>query len=642
MTQDKVNILLVDDQPGKLLSYEVILRDLGETLIKAESARAALEQLLKRDIAVVLIDVCMPDLDGFQLAAMIRDHPRFKQTAIIFISAIHLTDVDRLRGYEMGAVDYVPVPVIPEVLRAKVKVFAELYRKTRQLEQLNHELEGRVAERTAALAASNARLTQSEQLRTLALAAGQMGTWDWDTVSGRGTWDDGQYRIFGVDPDGFEVTIDNIRALVHPEDWDQLVNAWAPAAASTQSFQTEFRVRRPSGELRWCIGTAAASVEAGRIVRMSGVTVDITDRKEAEERQALLAREVDHRARNALAVVQSIVRLTRARDVESHVTAVEGRIRALARAHVLLSQSRWQGADLGTLVEEELAPYRGGRSGERDRVVTLGPNVVLEPATAQTVALALHELATNAAKYGALSEAAGRVRLAWELRPGSLELNWCESGGPPVEPPAVMGYGTRVIGATIERQLGGTATFNWRREGLECVFSIPCGDKQTSPEYGTPAQPVAARDDASIPQIVAGNRVLLVEDEALVAMAMKDMLVELGFDVLGAYGRAGDALAAARSHDINAAVLDVNLGGELIYPVADCLIARGVPFVFVTGYGVETIDARFAHVPVLQKPIGRQVLHDAFIVSAARRPKPVARRRAETLDRVGELRSTAR
>src|SRR6267142_51435 len=124
---DKVNILLVDDQASKLLSYEVILRDLGENLLKATSGREALEYLLKSEIAVVLVDVCMPDLDGFQLAAMIREHPRFQKTAMIFISAIHLTDMDRLRGYEMGAVDYVPVPVIPEVLRAKVKVFAELY-----------------------------------------------------------------------------------------------------------------------------------------------------------------------------------------------------------------------------------------------------------------------------------------------------------------------------------------------------------------------------------------------------------------------------------------------------------------------------------------------------------------------------------
>jgi signal transduction histidine kinase len=155
---DPVNILLVDDQPAKLLSYEVILDQLGETLIKANSAHEALAHLLKHDIAVVLIDVQMPDLDGFELAAMIREHPRFQQTALIFVSAIHLSDLDRLRGYEAGAVDYVPVPVVPEVLRAKVRVFAELHRKTRALERLNADLELRVAERTADLEQSRAAL----------------------------------------------------------------------------------------------------------------------------------------------------------------------------------------------------------------------------------------------------------------------------------------------------------------------------------------------------------------------------------------------------------------------------------------------------------------------------------------------------
>ncbi|MBV8894280.1 MAG: response regulator, partial [Acidobacteria bacterium] len=164
--QERVDILLVDDQPAKLLSYEAILAELGENLIKAGSATEALEQLLKRKIAVILIDVCMPDLDGFQLAAMIRDHPRFQTTAIIFVSAIQVTDLDLLRGYALGAVDYLPVPVVPELLRAKVKVFCELYRKTQQLEMLNAELENRVAERTAELAQANAELEKRVALRT--------------------------------------------------------------------------------------------------------------------------------------------------------------------------------------------------------------------------------------------------------------------------------------------------------------------------------------------------------------------------------------------------------------------------------------------------------------------------------------------
>ncbi|HYB99188.1 MAG TPA: response regulator [Candidatus Limnocylindrales bacterium] len=163
---DKVNILLVDDQPGKLLSYEAMLGSLGENLIKANSAREALEHLLRNDITVVLMDVSMPDIDGFELAEIIRGHPRYQKTAIIFVSAVHLTDLDRLKGYESGAVDYVSVPVIPELLRAKVSVFTELYRKTRESERLNRELERRVAERTAELEASMARqIEMAEQLR---------------------------------------------------------------------------------------------------------------------------------------------------------------------------------------------------------------------------------------------------------------------------------------------------------------------------------------------------------------------------------------------------------------------------------------------------------------------------------------------
>ena len=164
--EDPVNILLVDDQPAKLLGYEVILSELGENLIMAGSANEALQQLLRNDVAVVLVDVCMPDLDGFELAAMIREHPRFQKTAIIFVSAIQVTDLDLLRGYAAGAVDYVPVPVIPDLLRAKVKVFSELYRKTRQLETLNAELERRVAERTAELAQANADLERRVEERT--------------------------------------------------------------------------------------------------------------------------------------------------------------------------------------------------------------------------------------------------------------------------------------------------------------------------------------------------------------------------------------------------------------------------------------------------------------------------------------------
>ncbi len=606
---DKVNVLLVDDQPAKLLANEEILRDLGENLIKASSAREALEFLLKNEAAVVLIDVCMPELDGFQLAAMIREHPRFQKTAIIFISAIQVDDVDRLRGYEMGAVDYVPVPVVPAVLRAKVKVFAELYRKTRELERLNAELERRVAERTAELEASNARLLQSEQGRSLALAAGQMGSWDWDLVTGEWKWDEGQHHIFGVDRDSFMVTLENVRSMIHPEDWDRLQQIGRSMSKGRRTLQTEFRVVRPSGIVRWCTGTAAASFNAAdQIVRVSGVTIDITDRKEAEEYQDLLAREVDHRARNALAVVQSIVRLTRATSVDSYTAAVEGRIKALARAHALLSETRWHGADLGALVAEELAPYR---VAEADKVEIGGPNVSLLPHMAQGLALALHELATNAAKHGALSSMAGKVRLTWELRPDLLVLCWIETGGPRIARPAARSFGLKVIRASIEKQLDGKATFEWDPQGMQCTLSIPRREVVAAREPRKPRR--GAENGSAQANGPEARRVLLVEDEALVAMMIQDFLIENGHAVIGPISRASEALSAAKEGDFDAAVLDVNLGDGMIYPVAEILAKRGVPFVFVTGYEADTIDDRFSEVPVLQKPIERQMLEKIFM-----------------------------
>jgi two-component sensor histidine kinase/CheY-like chemotaxis protein len=475
---EKVNILLVDDQPAKLLAYEVILKELGENLVAAASGRDALEYLLKNEVAVILVDVCMPELDGFELAAMIREHPRFQKTAMIFISAIQVSDLDRLRGYEMGAVDYVPVPVIPEVLRAKIRVFAELYRKSRQLERLNAELEDRVRARTAELEQSNARLVESEQRRSLAIAAGRMGSWDWDWVNGDWMWDEGQFHIFGVDPQSFVVTPASVQALLHPEDIDELRKAMTQFAKGARSYEAEFRISRPDGEIRWCVGTAAATVDkGGRIVRVSGVTVDITERKHAEERQNLLAREVDHRAKNALALAQSIVRLTRGENVKAYMQAVEGRINALARVHTILSLSSWQGAEIGKLVDEELAPYSVG-----ERVALCGSQIRLQPATAQTLALALHELFTNSAKYGALSTLSGRLSIKWEVRADILALVWEESDGPLVQEPATRGFGTRSVIASIESQLGGQAEFDWRSEGLICRLSVPLASHSATPE----------------------------------------------------------------------------------------------------------------------------------------------------------------
>jgi PAS domain S-box-containing protein len=600
---DKVNILLVDDQPAKLLSYEVVLRDLDENLVQASSATEALEFLLKNDVAVVLVDVCMPDLDGFELAAMIRDHPRFQRTAIIFISAIHLTDTDYLRGYEMGGVDYVPVPVVPELLRAKVKVFAELYRKTRQLEQLNRELEKRVAKRTAELEASAVLLQESEQQLRLATEAAEIGLWDVDNVSGSLFWPPRVKAMFGISPD-VPVSMADFYAGLHPDDQKATLAALTAACDPDQRvlYDVEYRaVGKEDGVVRWVAAKGRAVFDGdGRCVRIVGTAVDITERKQAEERQLLLAREVDHRARNALAVVQAIVRLTRAGTQQGYIEAVEGRIHALAQAHTLLSESRWEGADVRTLVGEELAPYRGGDAA---RVTIEGPAVILSPEKAQNLALALHELATNSAKYGALSVAKGTLAVVWHTERNILTLSWRESGGPAVQMPSSQGFGTKILNASIKHQIGGNVVWDWRPSGLHCTVQVPIERE------ARPAEQAPLRSDENLVQLPtnAMKRVLIVEDDAMIGMMMREILSEHGLFVVGPCCSVAEALAAAAG-DFDCAILDLNLSGEPVYPVAASLVDRNIPFAFATGYGRESVDAKFAHVPVLQKPITREGL----------------------------------
>jgi two-component sensor histidine kinase/CheY-like chemotaxis protein len=345
-----------------------------------------------------------------------------------------------------------------------------------------------------------------------------------------------------------------------------------------------------------------------RVTGVSGVTIDITDLKEAEARRELLTREVDHRARNMLAVVQSIVHMTKAPSTRDFVKIVEGRIRALSIAHALLAESRWEGANLDQIISEELAPYCVGDAG---RISVSGPQVFLKPATAQTIAMVVHELATNAAKYGALSEGKGKIKLAWDWRQGVLKLIWQESGGPPVRPADTAGYGSKVIAASA-RQLGGTTLFDWRANGLHFEMSMTIGDASVAEQSGNSHAGLDFETSAQNGSLPEGGHILLVEDEAFVAMMMRDLIADFGFHVVGPFGTVTDALEALDRHKLVGAVLDVNLAGEKIYPVAEQLSGRGVPFVFVTGYASDAIERRFAGVPVLQKPVDGTALRRAL------------------------------
>lgn len=286
---EKMNILMVDDQPGKLLSYEVMLGELGENLIKATSAKDALEQLLKVDVAVVLMDVSMPELDGFELATMIRQHPRFQRIAIIFVSAVHLTDLDRLKGYEHGAVDYISIPVIPELLRAKVKVFAELHRKTRQLETLNRELERRVAERTQELANRtlvlqdvNSQLMHKNQELDAIIRTAPDIIFSRQTDGSRDFISPRFYDFTGA-PQG-SADGDGWINYIHPDDRQQAMEEWARSVKSGSNYEIEYRLRSQHDTYRWFRARAVPIQDGqGKIVKWYGTCSDIHDSKLLEQ-----------------------------------------------------------------------------------------------------------------------------------------------------------------------------------------------------------------------------------------------------------------------------------------------------------------------------------------------------------------------
>jgi CheY-like chemotaxis protein len=289
---------------------------------------------------------------------------------------------------------------------------------------------------------------------------------------------------------------------------------------------------------------------------------------------------------------------------------VEGRIQALARVHSLLSESRWRGASIAQLVREELAPYR---TGNPDRVRISGTNLSLVAPAAQALALVLHELATNAAKYGSLSRQTGNVRVGWELHGEKLDIRWKESGGPAIGGSTAGKFGIRVVKASIESQLGGTVDFDWSPKGLSCEISIPHEGTLERPGKEDPLSLVSRPADTEPVKVGLRRRVLLVEDESLIGMMMTQTLVELGYEVLGPFAKVSEALKAIERQPVDAGILDINLGGENAYPVARVLRSLKVPFVFMTGYGSDAISVPYPDARIFQKPVSRELLKSLFL-----------------------------
>ncbi|GAC1356697.1 MAG: hypothetical protein NVSMB3_03050 [Acidobacteriaceae bacterium] len=296
MEQERANILMVDDQPGKLLSYEVILKDLGENLLQARSAREALDHLLRHEIAVVLMDVSMPEIDGFELADMMRQHPRFQKTPILFISAVHLTDLDRIKGYQIGAADYISVPVVPELLRAKVSIFAELHRKTRQLERLNSELEHRVEERTEQLRESE------EQFRTLANSIPQLA-WMADAQGSIFWYNQRWYDFMGSSPSDMPVW--GWRSAQHPDHADRVIKQVERCRPSGEPWEDTFPIRSREGSYSWFLSRAVPLRDSqGNLARWFGTSTDVSAQIAAEEQIRSLNGQLQERVAELEAIMQ--------------------------------------------------------------------------------------------------------------------------------------------------------------------------------------------------------------------------------------------------------------------------------------------------------------------------------------------------
>ena len=367
---------------------------------------------------------------------------------------------------------------------------------------------------------------------------------------------------------------------------------------------------RTDGE-EFPIEASISQVDVGGERLATVILRDITERIANEEARLLLAREVDHRAKNALAVAQALVTLTTASTMEDFVAAVRGRVGALGRAHSLLAQNRWQGGDLRKVLDDETAAYH-----KPGQIRLRGPTAVLSPNAVQPVSLFVHELATNAVKHGALSLPAGQVEVSWAFPEGQdCELSWRESGGPTVVRGEPEGFGTTLM-ETVLRQLGGKLAFDWMAGGLEVTARIPAIHCRPQARPEPPAAAVAA--ERSWPY-----RILIVEDELLIGMEIAQAMRSEGWEVIGPAGTLEEAFALLDSNCApDVAILDINLNGQLVYPVADALRARTIPFVFCTGYETTASDQRYSRSPIVHKPANLQTLVEQVRLIGSSSPPP--------------------
>jgi len=389
-----------------------------------------------------------------------RCQPVFSAAAVFVVAFLIVLSIT----FDIGHFNKANPPLDGLVLSARISIFgvafcalvlASLFAERRQ--------------READLVASEARLRMAQR-------STGVGIWDRDWRSGALRWTPELEEIYGLEAKSVR-TYSDFRDRVHPDDIENLEACRDAAIRKRERYLLEFRIIRPSGEVRWVASTGSASYDpiTGEPIRVLGNNFDITERKRAEERQKMLMAELDHRVKNALARIGMLVTSTRKEGttIDNYVSSLQGRIQSMAVAHSLLSQSGWQDVGLGALVGKQLAPYASGSN-----VTIEGEDIMLGPAAIQALAMSLHELVTNAAKYGALSKPDGQVAVSWDNRSNgdaaaSLVLVWQERGGPPVAAKVSSGYGTRLIRDLIPYELGGAVDLAFAPDGVNCRIELP-------------------------------------------------------------------------------------------------------------------------------------------------------------------------
>lgn len=627
-----VNILIVDDEPRNLTVLETILDNPSYRLVRAGSADDALIALLREDFALLILDIRMPGLSGLELAQIIKERKKTALVPIIFLTAYYNEDQHVLEGYGSGAVDYLHKPVNPAVLRSKAAIFAELYRKNREVELTNDALRAEVVERLRAedqLRVLNVTLEQRIQDRTQDLRDSERHYRDMiDALPAAVYTTDAQGFLTHFNPASRELAGRTpalgkdqwcVSAKLYQPDAKPLAHEDTPMAQALRTGrairEAELLLEQPDGKRFGVLAYSTPKIDAtGAVIGGINILVDITSRKQAEDHIQMLMREVNHRAKNLLGLVQAVARQTAATAPQDFVERFSQRIQSMSANQDLLVKNEWKAVPIGDLIRSQMVHLCDLGT---DRISLSGPAVEVTAAAAQSIGMVLHELATNAVKYGALSNDTGRVEISWNVHASAGEeprftISWIEKGGPPVVKPARRGFGSTMIDGMVKMNFGCDVAINYAPSGLE--WRLACPIDRLIEGGGPVANRIAEAAEPKMRAKPGRLRVLVVEDEPLIAMEVASILSEAGFEVIGPASSVAQALALIGNPGCEFAVLDINLGTETAELIALQLRSSNTPFVTMSGYSREQQPVSMRDAPLLGKP-----LHPERLVAEIRR-----------------------